>query len=694
MKRYLLLLFSAWSFILSGQNLITGKVVDMESGEGLIGAHVYLLRDWRKGTTTGMNGNFELATAFSSLDSLVVSFIGFQEALVPVSSAGFIRLKAFEMEGAEVVITAKPLIAEEFKYLKINKLDIYTNPAAKADPVLAVNSLPAATTTDESANISLRGSSPIETGIFLNNVPVYDAVRYSQLNGIGTFSIFNTAIVKDVVVFPGNPPLEFGNTTSGIISLTTDDLVVDESINSAVISLASIGFTREQKLTDNQSLKLFSNWQPSGAIKALNEASLEQIKSFESGDLGIYWYGSNQRFTWKVMNYSVIEGYAFNFRHPSFEGVFDQKKRRSFLVTSVEKSLGNGSLSLNNGLSSSHSEFAYSNVDFEVDKEDLFGGVNYLLSNSTFSLKTGVSYDVRSSKVNGSFHEFFYALGPEHPTNSLDEGAVVKTLEGFAYFKYYPSDQWVIGSGLRKNIPLDGDSYLSRQINIAWSALPWSVLVGAGTYHKNGLLENSGEPFVSRSEQISADIKYEEQHYQLALSLFNKKSKVDSGGYDVRGMELLFDYQLSSKVQFSTSLTWLDASSGDIEIYEFDLDYFIRGNLTWQPGRFWTFESTLLTRDGTLYYPISSAEFENPLMVYRPDFSDVTSRLPSYFNLSISVSKMLPISEKMNVIIFASMGNVLNTSNIRSYDYNFDYSVASPSLFSQRTGYMGVVISF
>lgn len=208
------------------QNQISGKVVDANLNEGLLGAHVYFLKNWRAGTITTVDGSFNLQIDPSYPDdSLIVSFIGFKEQLVPISDNLTIALQAIEIDVGEVIVNAKPLISEEFQYVEIKKLDIYTNPAAKADPILAVNSLPSSTTTDESANISLRGSSPIETGTFLNNVPIYDAVRYSQLNGIGTFSIFNTSIIKDLVVFPGNPPLEFGNTTAGVISLSTDDQI-------------------------------------------------------------------------------------------------------------------------------------------------------------------------------------------------------------------------------------------------------------------------------------------------------------------------------------------------------------------------------------------------------------------------------------------------------------------------------------
>ncbi len=693
--RALHIILTLFPLVLLSQQTITGRVVDKETGEGLLGAHIYLMKDWRNGTIAGTDGSFTLVVDPAIPDSVIVSFIGFREVVVGLSESMTIEMESQEMSGDVVVITSQRPIAEEFKYMKISKLDIYTNPAASADPILAVNSLPSATTTDESANISLRGSSPIETGVFLNNVPVYDAVRYSQLNGIGTFSIFNTSIIKDVVVFPGNPPLEFGNTTSGVISLTTDDQVLEDNGNSMVVSLASIGITRDQKISENQSLKLFSNWQPSAAIKAVNETSLESIKSFESGDLGIYWYGSNEKVNWKVLNYSVLEGYEFNFEHASFNGVFDQKKKRSFLISSLERPIGKGTLSLNNGLSTSDGDYKYSNVQFNVQQKDLFGGINYLLATPSLSVKAGLSYDLRRSEVDGTFHEFSYALGPNHPTIGVTESGKIQTLESFTYLKYAASEKLTIGAGLRKNVPTqDQKNYLSRQINFAYSTQSWLVTAGAGRYFKNGMRENTGELFTSQSDQLSLDIRHTKEDLDVTFSLFHKNSEVDNSGYKANGAELFVDYRFSAKYRMSGSFTWLDASLDEGENYPFDLNYFIRGNLSYSPGRLWTIEGILVAREGLLFSPVEGANFDPELNVFEPIYSNQNLRLPGYSSIGISVTKMLPISEKVNIIAFASVNNVLDSRNLRTYSYNFDYTIPSESLYSRRTSYFGAVISF
>lgn len=695
MKLYLCIGLIIISVYAAFAQTVKGRVLDSDTREPLIGAHAYLLNNWRKGAIADVEGQFELVLEANELtDSLIISYVGFREVVVPIQSSMEIILDPIETKGETVVITAKPLIAEEFKYMEIKKLDIYTNPAAKADPLLAVNALPSSTTTDESANISLRGSSPIETGVFMNNVPIYDAVRYSQLNGIGTFSIFNTAIIKGVTVFPGNPPLEFGNTTSGMISMQTDDRILDGNANSLVVSLASIGYSREQKINEKQSLKLFTNWQPSGPIKLLNEEALEDIESFTSNDLGLYWYGRGESISWKVLSYSITEGYQFNFEHPSFNGIFDQKKQRSFLISTVEKPIGSGAISLNNGMSYSNGDYSYSNVAFNTKKKDFFLGANYLLVKERFSLKTGISYDYRYAEVTGNFHEFGYALGTNHPTVALNEDAQINVLEGYSYFKYFVSDRIAFGAGLRKNIPIDDiDNYLSQQANISYADDVWTFTFGAGVYHKNGLMENTGEPFETKSNQKSIDIKRVSNEVEIALSLFDKRGEINSSTYTARGAELFTSYRLSTKLNASASITYLDAKSEEGN-YLYDLSYFIRGNLSYSPGRFWTIESIVVARQGTTLSEVTSASYNGSLDAFEPSYSEEPIRLSAYSNVGLSVSKVFTISEKMNIIAFASLNNVFDRANVRSFEYSFDYSDRDEGLYSQRTGYLGAVINF
>lgn len=677
------------------QEVISGRVIDAESQEGLIGAHIYLLKNWRKGATTDVDGRFSMVIEKQDYeDSVIVTFIGYVERLIPLQQAmGDILLTEIPQAFDEVVVTASPLIAEEFKFVKINKLDIYTNPSAKADPVLAVNSMPSATTTDESANISLRGSSPIETGWFLNNVPIYDAVRYAQLNGIGTFSIFNTSIVKDVTVFPGNPPLEFGNATSGIISITTDDVPVQENMNSAIVSLASLGYSRDQKIGRNQSLKLFTNWQPSSAIKALNPEALREIENFNSMDLGVYRYGGKNGWQWKIFNYFLSEGYEFNYRHPSYNGVFDQEKRRTFMTASVEKQFQTGTGQLNFGSSYTKGDYRYSVVGFKVNGRDHFLGANYLLSGDKLSFKVGGNWDFRKSAIDGSFHEFGFAQGMDHPTVEVNDQVQSRSIEGFSYLKYFLTDNLALGTGFRANLPNGAQkARFGKQLNLSYTNGPWSIVAGSGNYFKHGLEENAGQLVSVISTQHSVDFKYARKNMTSSLSLFTKSSEINDLELDANGAELFLSGKLAPKLTGSGSFTWVNAvaESGN---HPYDLNYFVKANLTYTPGKLWSFEATFFTWEGVRFTEVAAADFNTQLNVFEPvDYMD--SRLADYLNLSLAISKVVQLTDESNMVCFASLSNITDHRNERSVIYNADYSQNEPAFFSRRTGYMGVVISF
>ena len=680
------------NFSLLSQNLISGRVVDTESGEGLIGAHVYIPGDWRNGVITGPEGNYFLT--LPAKDSvLTVTYVGYEE-FVGVPEDGLVKLIPIAIKGEEIIVTAIPLISEEFSYEKINKIDIYLNPAAKADPILAVNSLPSSTTTDESANISLRGSSAIETGTFLNNVPIHDAVRYSQLNGIGTFSIFNTSIIEDVSVFPGNPPMEFGGTTSGVLALSTDRSILEESSNSAILSLANIGLSRNQKLDDRQSLKMFSNWQPSLAMKAINKEALNQIESFESGDFGVYWYGSSDKFSWKTFSYSLIEAYKFKFNHPSFSGIFDQQKRRTFWVNAVDIPLKKGVLSVNNGVSGSKGTYSYSNVEFQTKSQEIFFGTNYFLSNARWSIKSGLAIDYRKNRINGNFHSLDYALGADHPTEEYQSSNQTYPIEAFLYGKYFLSDEITIGTGLRKSIVSGSQpDYLSRQLNLSYTKDGLSLIMGTGKYHKIGVFENSDQSFFSKSRQTSVDVRYNWPRSEVSVSYFNKEGSLDSERYQVVGWEIYAEKTIYQRLNASTSITLLDAKSFSDDPYLYDINYFIRASLSYRTRDFWSFEMLSANRQGILSSQVIDASFDAENQVFQP-VASVVDRLPAYFNLGISISKMYFLNNENTIIIFGSFNNILNYQNVRTYDYNFDYSLRTANLFSQRTGYLGAVINF
>ena len=682
---------------------LTGKITE-QNGDILPGANVRLKSDPAKGTSSRHDGTFEVA--LMSNDTLVVSFIGFEDRWIPVDINGScaieVRLNASAKTMDEVVVRATHLIAEEFKTNSFNQLDIYLNPSSRADPILAVNSLPAATTLDESANISLRGSSPAETGIFLDNVPIHDAVRYSQLNGIGTFSIFNTQLISKVQVFPGNPPLEFGGTTSGLIALDTRSIIPQKTTHRVSITLASLGWLGEFKTSSRSALTVFTNYQPSTLLKAVNETSLARLKRFDSNDLGVHWYlNTKSKGQLKVFNYSLRETYKFGYIEPTFEGDFNQNKKRNFSVLSFVQPLGRFELSLNQGASFSIARYGFGNAAFKIGLTDFYSSANIQKTGNAVDFKTGLTREARSSNFNGTYNVYDYAVGPGYPHMSSAAETKLTTTEIYGYTRYHGIDKLSLGVGVRTNIPgEDQKHYTSYQLNTRYEiSAPLAILLSYGKYNKYDFSQGSDENLFITSNQFSADIVYKKKASEGTLSMFSKKVLDGSSTTDVLGGELYYKYVRSRKFQAQVSFTSLHAkvSKGTLKYSSpYDLKYFVRANVIYGFLPTWSFSTILLYRQGTFYNPVTDTRFDNQLGVYVPTFAanDGQQRLPYYGNISCNLSKLMTIAGKYSAVAFAGLSNVIDRKNVRGYLYNFDYTEQKNDLLSGRTLFFGTMISF
>ncbi len=678
--------------------MLSGTVLDATSGIALPGANITVMGRPGVGTSTGVSGTFELM--FAPGDTILVSFVGYvTQRLVPSGCEVTVYLREAQGDLSEIVIKSERLIAEEFTVKKIRKLDIYTNPSAKADPILAVNSTPSATTLDESANISLRGSSPAETGIFLNNVPINDAVRYSQLNGIGTFSIFNTALVSQVLVYPGNPPLEFGSTTSGLIALQTDEVIPEKTTHTLSLTLASMGLYMQRRLNKRSSITVFTNYQPSVLIRALNPESLKRVKNFNSIDLGIhYLLRLDDHTLLKVFTYGIRESYQYAVTMPTFNGDFNQQKYRNYSIVNLRRSLSKGEITFNSGLSFSQANYDMSTLEADVSQRDFYASINYQHFGKIVDIKVGVSYDTRQSHFKGKYPVYPYALGEQYPVDSSEADVATRLPEGYVYLKYFMAPRVTLGTGLRKNVSIAGQqSYLSGQANLNYKpSKQLNIILAAGHYNKYQLPQGeTNAPFGIAANQYSIDLSWTKTRTEHSLSVFYKKSNYNQTASTVQGLEWFLKHRFGPHLRGQVSITSLKATLAEQGISNpspYDIGYFVRGNFEYKFADTWTLTTVFLFRQGSYYVPVAGATLDPSLSVYAPTYG-APERLPNYDIIDLSLSKVLLIGES-SAVVFAGIGNMLNFTNVRGYSYNSDYSQATPDLFSLRTIYVGGILNF
>src|SRR5688572_4783575 len=92
-KFVLVFLFLFIGIVANGQTAkISGKVVDANSGEELIGASVYLKGNTTYGATTDIEGRYVIENVPFGIDTLVVSYISYAQFNEPINITSEVTL--------------------------------------------------------------------------------------------------------------------------------------------------------------------------------------------------------------------------------------------------------------------------------------------------------------------------------------------------------------------------------------------------------------------------------------------------------------------------------------------------------------------------------------------------------------------------------------------------------------------------
>ena len=703
LRSLILILMMGWSLCspLFSQQL-QGTIKNADTKEAVGGVLIRSLTQPDKGTYTDEEGAFTLSIPAG--DSLRMSRYGFTTRTLVVNEGTFKQVVFYLSPRQQVLetvqIEASSSISEDFAIYQLNKLDVYLNPAAKADPLLAVNSLPSATTLDESASVSLRGNSPSATGVFLNQIPLYDPGRFTQLNGIGTFSIFQTELLKKIEVHPGNPPLEYGNASSGVVALELPD-EVEQSTHSLSLSLANLGIFSANKFSPKVSLTAYGNFQPHQGLTWLNEESLSDIKTFQSFDAGAYLsVKMNPNTQLNFFNYGLKETYTFNFQHPSHRGDFLQNRLRNSHLLSMRIKKNLTSINILAAYSRIDRDFGVGNISLNELQEDMFLAGNIHKVGEKLNVKAGISLEPRFAHQDGRIPQIGYALGPEHPSTELTAKESFIQLEGFTYLKWKIQEKLSLGVGSRVHQSLDTTRLkLSRQFHLVYKFSAQSRLhFSGGTYHQRNW-EAGRFPRIldTESDQLSLDYHFTKKRFTTQASIYHTKSREESieslTQRTFSGLEAFFEYKIPYKFTASLTYNTIMVHKSTASTKPYDIGYWFRGSLSYSPISRLTSSLIFIWREGSESLRVSRASMDQDLAVYRPE-AYVGERLPTYFRSDVNVSYIVGMQNDARIILFASASNIFNRRNAIDFRYAPDYKQDGFSQFSGNVFYAGVMISW
>ncbi|MEO0899963.1 MAG: carboxypeptidase-like regulatory domain-containing protein [Bacteroidota bacterium] len=690
---------------------VSGKVID-QNGNPVFAVNVVLKADPSQGTLTDLDGAFQW-DKLKKNDTLLVVFPAYQSYQITFSEVLenqplLIKLKEKALSLEEVQIRARTPIADQFSVIKLKKLDIYLNPVSAADPLRAITSLPSSTNTNESANPSLRGSAAGRTRVVVNGVPIYSPVRNTQINGLGTFSLFNTELLDAQYVFASNPPLTFGNSSGGLVQIETQKELKKNSWQLSM-SLASVGFFRNQQLGEKSFLQVYGNYQFSAAFTGIQPNSLGFLKSFGTRDVGLHLRTAlNSNWSFSLMSYGIAEDYEVETEVYSYKGLATGDKIRSFHVAGLDWQGKSSGLAIRAGWDGSQSNYAYGNIKSHTKTVQEYASLSYKnFLNRKWTLQVGANYDGYGRSFDDTTSVYFFALDPSSPYQAIDTLARRPLLEGHTYVKFEPSESLHLAAGLRTNVPLgELDPFLSFQFSARQElGNGHSILLSGGRYHSYtvpGFFFRGTE--LLESNQVAIDYSYEGELSQATFAIFGKKENgLQNDDFffirraDIFGLEGSIQQELGRYSRFTLASTYLIHQirfnvEGDVFKGSRDLPIFLKSGLSINPPKLFSINISYIGRPGTVFTAIDGGNFRNDLNAYEPIFNTEVNaeRLPAYHNISVGLSKY-KLTSYGSLVAFLSVNNVLNRRNPLAPLYNREYDSLDYAILSLRTFYFGLI---
>lgn len=233
MKRTLFLFILTLSLplpnVISAQSgaSVNGYITDEQTGETLISANIAII-ELNRGTSTNTSGYFSITNIEPGTYTIVASYIGYRQYEREIElSAGESKRLNIEMapEGLELETVVVESEFEREERRNIGTAQMSTQLIKNLPPVLepdvfrSIQLLPGVkAASDFSSGLYVRGGSPDQTLILLDETTVYNPSHF-----FGFFSTFNPDAVKDVRLYKGGYPAEYGGRLGSVLTVFNKD---------------------------------------------------------------------------------------------------------------------------------------------------------------------------------------------------------------------------------------------------------------------------------------------------------------------------------------------------------------------------------------------------------------------------------------------------------------------------------------
>ena len=442
MKKILFLLLCISSGIFAQNKFtISGFVKEQSSAEELIGANV-VSESPRVGVTTNAYGFYSLSLPEGNY-TIRYSFMGFQDKLVEVylnrSKRIDVEMEHYAQELTEIVLEADAMHKVRSIEMSVNSLDVKSVkelPAVmgEVDIIKSIQLLPGVTSVGEGANgFNVRGGSSDENLVLLDEMNLFNS---SHL--FGFFSVFNADAIKDMKLYKGGIPAEYGNRISSVLDVRQKEGNAKSYHTSGGIGLISSRLMVEGPMWNRSSFMIAARRSYGDLFLKLSSDSAISSNQLYFYDLNMKfnsWIGSKDRVF--LSTYSGDDAFKFGDLFSSSWG--NRTLNARWLHLFSDRLIANLSYNSNNY-----------NYLISIDQDNFSFDWESKIKNHKF--KYDLSYfhsNKHQFKMGASLNTYHFEPGLITPTS---DSSIVNVIEMRNKFAYEPAafiqDEWKVSERL------------------------------------------------------------------------------------------------------------------------------------------------------------------------------------------------------------------------------------------------------
>jgi hypothetical protein len=530
------LLLTAYPALAQTRHTVDGIVRDAATGETLIGASVTFRDRPRSGVTTNSYGFFSISAPLGEY-TLIITYSGYLSDTVPVHLDRDLNRPVSLRPGGgqlqEVVINAgrrndnviKPITG--LQKLSTNEIKDVPVLFGEKDIMKTIQLLPGIQSAgDGNTGFYVRGGAADQNLVLLDEATVYNP---SHL--LGFFSVFNSDAIKDVTIYKGGMPAEYGGRLSSVLDIKMNDGNNQKFGVSGGIGLIASHLNLEGPIRKGKGSFAIS------ARRTYADLFLKLSHDSTTRQSSLYFYDLN-----------VKANYAFNDKNTVYlSGYFGKDVLGLHNLFGINWGNATGTVRWNHIFNSrlfSNTSLIYSHYDYNIGINSNNDDITIASTINDIHFKEDLQFYLNSNnKINFGIDAIHHTLSPgvinTNESSSFNSVDLEKkySLENAAYVshEWSPTGKWKIDYGLRGTI--------------------FSVL-GPGNFYTYDSAGNTIDTAIYRSGQIVKTYANLEPRFSASYQLSDPSSIKLSYTRNVQNLHLI-----SNSTSSSPTDLWIPSSN-------------------------------------------------------------------------------------------------------------------------------------